>query len=258
MPTKEEPGRPPFLTARWTNLLLATYAVPPDLVASYLPAGLEPDVRDGHTFASLVAFDFHDTRVLHVAWPGFRSFPEVNLRVYVRRPDGADRGVLFVREFVPQRWVAWLARTLYNEPYQATSMESRLEQSSDSVTVEYQWTIAGRLHVVRATADAESSIPNADSDEAFFKEHRWGYGQTRDRRLLRYEVRHPPWAIHRVRSFHVDVDWTAVYGERWRALRDAQPFSTMVAVGSEVSVHQKTVLGASAAPIRRLPDLPPA
>jgi uncharacterized protein len=258
MATEGEFGQPAFLTARWINLLLATYAVPPELVASYLPAGLEPDGCDGRAFASLVAFDFRDTRVLGVAWPGFRNFPEVNLRVYVRRLDGSDRGVLFVREFVPQRWVAWLARTLYNEPYQATSMASQVDPSSSDIAIEYRWTFARRTHLVRATADTDSSVPDAESIEAFFKEHRWGYGKTRDGRLLRYEVRHSAWATHRVRTFHVDVDWTAVYGPRWEVLRDAQPFSTIVAAGSEVSVHRKVVLGASPVPVRTVPDTPPA
>src|SRR5215831_17753645 len=97
----------PFLTARWSNLFLATYAVPPSLLWKRLPPGLELDMRDGQAFVSLVAFDFHDTRVLGIPWPGYRNFPELNLRFYVRH--GADRGVMFVREFVAQRLVAWVA-----------------------------------------------------------------------------------------------------------------------------------------------------
>jgi hypothetical protein len=135
-------------------------------------------------------------------------------------------------------------------------MESQLKTSSDAITAECRWTFAGRTHHVRASADADSSIPDADSVEAFFKEHRWGYGKARDGKLLRYEVRHPPWATHRVRSFHVDVDWTALYGPRWKVLHGAQPHSTIVAAGSEVSVHRKTLLAASAPPNKPLPAPP--
>src|SRR6516225_5763311 len=123
MATDETPapvaGRP-FLTARWTNLVLATYAVPPELLRPRLPLGLDLDLREGQAFVSLVAFDFRDTRVLGVPWPGYRNFPEINLRFYVRRGD--ERGVVFLREFVPKRLVAWLARLLYNEPYLAAPM----------------------------------------------------------------------------------------------------------------------------------------
>src|SRR5438874_12696918 len=107
-------GRP-FLTARWTNLILANYAVPDELLLPRLPPGLELDRHDGRSFVSLVAFDFHDTRVLGIPWPGYRNFPEVNLRFYVCR--GGERGVCFLREFVPLKLVAWLARLTSDESY---------------------------------------------------------------------------------------------------------------------------------------------
>src|SRR5438270_9254567 len=126
----------PFLTAHWSNLCLLTYAVPPSLLAPRLPRGLELDMRDGQAFVSLVAFDFLDTRVLGIPWPGFRHFAELNLRFYVHR--GAERGVVFVREFVPQLLVAWIARLLYNEPYQAAALTSAVQDEPASISVEYQ------------------------------------------------------------------------------------------------------------------------
>src|ERR1700724_1878896 len=102
-----------FLTARWSNLFLATYAVPPALLEKRLPPGLHLDTRDGNAFVSLVAFEFLDTRVLGVPWPGYRNFPELNLRYYVRR--GPERGVVFLREFVGLHLVSWIARNVFNE-----------------------------------------------------------------------------------------------------------------------------------------------
>src|SRR3954471_19004784 len=113
-----------FLTARWSNLCLLTYAVPPALLEPRLPRGLSLDLRDGQAFVSLVAFDFLDTRVLGVPWPGYRNFPEINLRFYVRHRE--ERGVVFVREFVPRRLVAFLARAIYGEPYVAARMTSQI------------------------------------------------------------------------------------------------------------------------------------
>ena len=69
----------PFLTAEWRNLFLATYAVPPSLLQPRLPPGLELDTRDGDAFVSLVAFQFCNTRVLGVSWPGYRNFADAKL-----------------------------------------------------------------------------------------------------------------------------------------------------------------------------------
>ena len=126
--------RRPFLTARWSNLAILTYEVPPALLEPHLPAGLELDRRGGAAFASLVAFDLLDTRVWGVPWPGFRQFPEINLRFYVKR--GERRGVVFIREFVPQPAVAWLARAIYNEPYLVAPIDSdAADEASAVVTI---------------------------------------------------------------------------------------------------------------------------
>src|SRR5450432_3678461 len=85
----------PFLTARWTNLAMLTYRLDPALLQPFVPPGCSLDLIDGSAFASLVAFDFSDTRVFGIQWPGFINFPEINLRFYVRHHDqtGEHRGV---------------------------------------------------------------------------------------------------------------------------------------------------------------------
>jgi uncharacterized protein len=237
-----EPARPPrpFLTARWSHVLLATFVVPPDLLTRYLPIGLELDKREGRAFASLVAFDFLETRVLGVAWPGFRSFPELNLRFYVRRHD--ERGVVFVRELVPKRLVASLARTLYNEPYVAAPMTSTVVEDGESVSVERRLSFAGRTHTMRAIGTKPAYVPEPTSEEAFFKEHHWGYGRTRNGRTLRYHVWHPVWPVYAVREARIDLDWAAVYGPAWASMQSAAPASLVLAVGSEIAVYPRGTL----------------
>lgn len=226
-------GRP-FLTAQWKNLFLATYSVPDNVLMPLLPAGLELDRREGLAHVSLVAFDFRDTRVLGIPWPGFRAFPEVNLRFYVRR--GAERGVVFVREFVPSRLIAWVARQLYNEPYVSIPMTSTVTETAETLCVEHRLIGRQRTGTIRATGMKPGLQPGPETVEHFFKEHRWGYGRTRRGVTLRYEVRHPIWQVYPVRDFHIDVDWAALYGPEWAFLQDAAPASTILAAGSAVAV----------------------
>jgi hypothetical protein len=81
------------LTARWQHLLNLTYAVAPGRLEPHVPAGVELEVEDGRAFASVVAFDVLDTRALGVPYPGFRKFPELNLRFYVRRGETFARSL---------------------------------------------------------------------------------------------------------------------------------------------------------------------
>jgi uncharacterized protein YqjF (DUF2071 family) len=229
----------PFLTARWQNLILANYPVPEGLLRPRLPPGLDLDTRDGTCWASLVAFQFLDTRVLGVSWPRYRDFPEWNLRFYVRH--GGRRGVCFVREFVPQWFVATLARVLYNEPYRPTRMTMAVTELPETVAAEYTVTWGGKTHRLSAAGARTAVRPGPDSSEHFFKEHSWGFGVTRRGRLLRYEVSHPEWDVYPVRSFAVDVDWAALYGPEWAVMQGREPASVVFAVGSPVAVYPKGV-----------------
>lgn len=235
MPSLISDGSFRFLTARWSNLALMTYAMPPERLAPHLPDGVEPDTRDGHAFASLVGFDFLDTRVLGIPWPGFRNFPEFNLRFYVRRGD--KRGVVFYREIVPQRFVAWVARTLYNEPYYAAPMQNTRQETDDALTMTYRFDWKGREQRMRVTGAKPTTTPDPDSTAHFFKEHQWGFGTTHSGRLIRYEVVHPSWAIYPVTEHHLTLDWAHVYGPEWAFLQDAEPYSVVLAKGSQVAVH---------------------
>jgi uncharacterized protein YqjF (DUF2071 family) len=223
-----------FLTARWCHLILANYPVPDALLSPLLPPGVELDRRDGSAFVSLVGFQFLDTRVIGVGWPTFRHFPEWNLRFYVRHHG--RRGVCFVREFVPQRFVAWVARTFYNEPYHAARMSMNIDDQPDSLTAAYTVEFGGKVHSLTATGSKPAVRPGPDGAEHFFKEHSWGYGRTRRGRLLRYEVSHPEWDVYPVTDFRADVDWGKLYGPAWDTMTCRDPASVVMAVGSAVSV----------------------
>jgi uncharacterized protein len=104
----------PFLRAEWRDLVMLNYEIDPDLLRSRIPAGTELDSWNGRTFVSIVGFRFLETRVLGVPIPFHRDFNELNLRFYVRRLAGDEwrRGVVFVKEVVPRRAIAWIARAL--------------------------------------------------------------------------------------------------------------------------------------------------
>jgi uncharacterized protein len=224
----------PFLTARWSNLALLTWAVPESLLEPHLPPGCVLDVRGGCAFVSLVAFDFEDTRVLGVRWPGCVSFSEVNLRFYVRHEG--RRGVSFLRELVPRRLVAAVARLLYNEPYSALPMTSHVERGDGRVSVRHEVAQGARRHSIELHALDARCRPAVDSLEHFLKEHSWGYGRTRSGRLLSYEVRHPEWDVYPEPTFTPGLDFAALYGREFALLGERQPVSVTLAVGSAVQV----------------------
>lgn len=293
----------PFLTARWANLAIVSYAVPPAMLTPYLPVApdgstLEIDTRDDlgppgpgaqrtpSAFVSLVAFEFQRCRVLGVPWPGHTHFAEINLRFYVRTGGHAgardartprphtpahQRGVVFIREFVPRPLIAWTARKFYNEPYIAAPVTSRISQDTRSITAEYELAFppsrseraGGRAtgaragtpspgapatptptHTLRITGRKPAVRPGPTTVEHWFKEHSWGFGMrpppraqpNQPARPLVYEVIHPTWGVYPVEGCEVRFDFGAVYGPDWGFLSGSRPVSVVFAQGSEVAV----------------------
>jgi uncharacterized protein len=212
-----------------------SYPVPDAILQPRLPAGLALDRWEGKAFVSLVAFDFVETRVAGVAWPGFTRFPEVNLRFYVR--EGDRRGVVFVGELVPGRAIALLARLLYNEPYRVAGLRSFTEALPGRVRIAHEFVWADRRQRIAVEGRWPAELAAETGVTHFFKEHAWGYGTDRRGGLLRYAVEHPSWRVYPGATARVDLDFRAVYGPEWAFLTDLAPEHVTLAEGSPVAVY---------------------
>jgi len=163
-----------FLTAEWLNLLMLNYAVDPSALQRFVPSGTELDTFDGRTYVSLVGFQFNRTRVLGFAIPFHQNFEEVNVRFYVRR--AAKRGVVFIRELVPKRAIAAVARWVFNEKYQRVPMSHRIETRPDGdvANAEYAWQSGLEQCVMNIETEGPGFIPDEGSASQFITEHYWG------------------------------------------------------------------------------------
>ena len=218
------------------------YEVEPSLLAPLVPLGTELDAWNGITYASIVAFRFLHTRMLGLPIPLHRDFEEMNLRFYVRRRSGTElrRGVVFIREVVPRRVVATMARWLYNEPYRALPMRSTVADAP-YLAAQYAWRLSGRWHTVAARAGQSLTLPAVSSSEQFITEHYWGYTRQPDGSTIEYHVTHPPWAVAPAAAYEISADLVALYGPAIAACL-THPVSVFLAAGSPVTVSRPVSL----------------
>lgn len=230
----------PFLTARWQHLLFFNYRCPPELLQRFVPDGTVLDPFEGEHYVSLVGFLFRDTLVRGLPIPCHRTFEEVNLRFYVRRelPGETRRAVVFLKELVPKRMIAAVARRVYQEPYEAVEMSNATDlESARRGLIAYYWGYGRQPYGMRAAVEGTPQLAEAGGHDAFITEHYWGYTAQADGRTLEYRVDHPRWRLWTPIDPVIDGDLERIYGPEFGAALKYPPVSVLAAEGSEVSVY---------------------
>jgi uncharacterized protein YqjF (DUF2071 family) len=234
-------GNTVFLTAEWRKLLMVNYAIDPSHLLPYLPAQTELDLWNGNCYVSLVGFMFLNTKLKGIGFPFHRNFCEINLRFYVKYNHNGQwqRGVVFIKEFVPKPIIAFIANTFYKEHYAAVPMRHKWNHNGDSLTVHYSWK-NGTWHNMEVQTSAVAVPIVSGSQEEFITEHYRGYAKAKQ--TLEYRVEHPKWNIFHVKNHSVNVDFESSYGKNWAFLNKCEPSSVFLAEGSAISVSSKARL----------------
>jgi uncharacterized protein YqjF (DUF2071 family) len=232
-----------FLSAHWRYLAMLNYGVDPRLIGPLVPPGTEIDYENGQTFLSIVGFLFLDTRLLGIPIPLHRNFEEVNLRFYVRQKsaDTWRRGVVFIRELVPRRAIALVARAFYGEPYIALPMRHVIVDDGTRVSAEYSWRRGKKWESLNMSATGEAQPIPAGSHAEFITEHYWGYTRLQSG-CSEYRVEHPRWKVWNANSFEFCADVATLYGEEFVETLASRPRSAFIADGSSITVERRSLL----------------
>ncbi len=213
-----------------------------------LPKGLALDRWQGRSYISLVCLFMDDLQVLGLpAWP--RSFVELNLRFYVKPSGGKydGTGVIFLRQTVSNRLVAFAGRVLFREPMLATPMTYKCEppereNRQDRQRVYYCWTDGGHDAGLRVTAGGDSYFAEPGSLDEFLTHRYCGYNRTSAGRLRAYRISREPWPLVPVIDHELQCNPESLYGPEIADVIAGPPASVLLALGSKSQVHLPTKL----------------
>jgi uncharacterized protein YqjF (DUF2071 family) len=230
-----------FLSARWENIIMANYEVNPDILAPYLPHGVELDFFNEKTYVSLVGFHVQTNQLVPHSYSIFRNVRRNQSEVLCKKNGRqyVKRGVVFINETVPYKPVAWLANKLYKEHYTAIPTKNKIELNQHSKHINYQWKINKNWNHLDVQTAAESEPMKPDSIEEFIFEHYYGYTKINKHTTQEYKVNHPRWLINQVNDYSINCDFEAMYGTDFAHLSNKQPDSVIMAEGSAVTVNWK-------------------
>lgn len=187
------PARPWILTQTWHDLLFAHWPIAPGVLAPRVPPDLALDLFEGQAWIGIVPFTMTNVAPRGVpALPWISSFPEVNVRTYVR--VGHKPGVYFFSLDAGNAVACAAARALFNLPYHSASMS--VERRDQSTRYLSRRSGTGRAEL-SATYQPAGPVfqPGPDSLEHFLTERYCLYNADRRGRLYRLDIHHPPWPL---------------------------------------------------------------
>ncbi len=185
-----------LLSMGWRDALFVHWPVPPERIRELLPAGLEPDLREGSAWVGAIPFRMEDLRLRGV--PVGVSFPELNFRTYVTH-DG-DPGVYFLSLDAGAQLTVSFARRVVGLPYYRA--EARLAGDREVFRFALRRTHEGAppaRFVARYRPTGPASRVEDDSLAAFLVE-RYRYYLDRDGQLLAGELDRDPLELQPVEA----------------------------------------------------------
>jgi uncharacterized protein YqjF (DUF2071 family) len=192
----------PVMSQRWDDVVFLHWRYDPAEVQRLLPAGVEVDVFDGAAWVALVPF-----RMLDLALPGgrrlpFGTFPEVNVRTYVR--SRSRRGVWFFSLDIDRVAPTAVARAVYRLPYCVGRVDHVRVHDLVSTRVERRWPAGERPITAELTVRTGDPLDAADP-LARFLTARWGLISARPGGRPRWApVEHPVWPLHDAELVHLE------------------------------------------------------
>ncbi len=179
---------------RWQGLLFLHWRVEAAEIAASLPRGLQVETFDGAAWVGIVPFQMRGVRPVGCpAIPGVSNFLELNLRTYVRGPDGRP-GVWFYSLDCNQPLAVEVARAAFHLNYVHAKMHCecalngrtryRSQRRDGSAAVHYDWRTHGK---------ATPAVPG--SLEFFLVERYLLYAASAKGELFAGRVTHQPYCL---------------------------------------------------------------
>lgn len=201
----------PLLVMRWEDVAFLHWAYDPAVVQRLLPSGLAVDVRDGQAWVGLVAFRMADVRAPGApALPGLSTFPEINVRTYVRAPDGSD-GLWFLT-LEASRAAMMTARPLIGIAY--TWARMAVTRRGSEVRYDSRRRLP-RDPSARTRLGVEFGVAIPPGEQTGLDHHltgRWRAYSRRHDTIFCTPVEHEPWPLHRAAVTQLDDGLVAACG----------------------------------------------
>jgi uncharacterized protein YqjF (DUF2071 family) len=189
------PVRLPIMMHGWRHMTFVHWRYPADVLEALLPGGLTVETCDGTGWVGLLPFRMEGVRPPGLpALPWLSRFPEINVRTYVRGPDGRS-GIWFFSLDAARLPAVAGGRIGFGLPYCWSTMAVRRIPGGWAYRCRRHW--PGPAH---CSARVRIGGPLAVSELRpldHFLTARYRLYSTLAGRLVAADAEHEPWPLHR-------------------------------------------------------------
>jgi len=210
------PRMPWVMSQSWRRLLFAHWRVPASVLRPLIPSELTLEEYDGTAWLGQVPFVLRDMRMRGMPALSAISFPEMNLRTYVRY--GSRSGIWFFTLEAASHLAVKGARTFFRLPYH----HAHMHVSEHGGWIEYRSTrtngnavFEGRYRPAGAAFE-----PRHGTLEHFLTERYALFTVLRNGRVLRGDIHHGPWQLQPAEA---EISLNTVPAAHGIALPDSRP-----------------------------------
>jgi uncharacterized protein YqjF (DUF2071 family) len=196
----------------------------PATIQARLPEGFQVDTWDGMAWVSMTPFVMTFRLAGLPPLPTMSTFPETNVRTYVRGPDGRD-GLWFFSLEAQSLPLVLGASTLYGVPYRWAEMSVEHGETIRYRSRRRHGPPAGHDITVRPGPRIDDP-PELDN----WLSGRWRAWTRIAGRFCTVPVHHPPWPLHEATVTELDESLLAANG----LARPATPPQVRFSPGTEV------------------------
>lgn len=206
-----EPVHRPALFHTWSELSLVHWSYDPAAIQALLPDSVTVDVLDGIAWVGLVPFNctIRPPGIPRLPWVS--SFEEMNVRTYVRGPDGVP-GVWFITLDAARLGAVLIARLTYRLNYFWSKMEFTRVGDIVAYRCRRRWPQPSPAEGTLAIEVGPPLAPEEMTPVDDFLTGRWRFYGTFGTRLYRGQIEHEPWRLDRARLLHCDPGLVAACG----------------------------------------------
>ena len=210
--TTPAPVHRPVMLQSWKQLTYVHWPVDPGQVERNLPPGVTVDTIDGAAWVGLVAFEMQRIRVPRTpAVPYFGTFPETNVRTYVRDSSGRP-GVWFDSLDITRLLPVAVARTAYRLPYMWADMAIKEAAGRIEYRARRRWPGPRNASSYLSVEPGEAIPESEQSPLERFLTARWGLYTMLGSRLAYAPVDHPTWPLQTALLHGIDDEFVAAAG----------------------------------------------